>query len=81
MTQKSLWRLKSRAVILQVIADNPDADPAKLRMLVSQAYPFGERRYHPYRIWLSEVKRLLGSKERPQPTSVRYMWFRTAGKS
>ncbi|MEZ4865332.1 MAG: hypothetical protein R3C14_28745 [Caldilineaceae bacterium] len=56
-----------------MIADNPGVEGAALRALISQAYPFGERRYHPYKIWLSEVKRVLG--EQAQPGSVRYMWL------
>jgi isocitrate dehydrogenase kinase/phosphatase len=54
------WRAKARAVIRQVMADHPKADPKELRRLISEAYPFGERKYHPYKIWLDEVSRQLG---------------------
>lgn len=37
----------------------PVAHPARgaLRRLLVDAYPFGERRHWPYRVWLSEVRR------------------------
>jgi hypothetical protein len=27
------------------------------------AYPFGERKYTPYKIWLDEIKRQVGTKK------------------
>lgn len=55
------WRAKAKAVIRQVMADHPKAEPKELRRLISEAYPFGERKYHPYKIWLDEVNRQLGN--------------------
>jgi len=26
---------------------------------ISEAYPFGERKYHPYKIWLDEVHKAI----------------------
>ena len=44
---------------MRVIADVQAAHPATggedLRTLLSAAYPFGERRRHPYHIWLDYV--------------------------
>lgn len=51
----SNWRRHSRIVIDRVLAENPGVDEAKLFKLISAAYPFGERKYHRYKIWLSEV--------------------------
>jgi hypothetical protein len=50
------WRTYSVKVIRQVIADNPGLDEPALRKKISEAYPFGERANHPYKMWLSEVK-------------------------
>ncbi len=56
------WRSYSNQVINQVIKDNPDADEKTLRKKISEAYPFGERAMHPYKIWLDAVKKALASK-------------------
>lgn len=62
------WRAKAKQVIRQVMADHPKADPKELRRLVSEAYPFGERKYHPYRIWLDEVNRQLKNPALDEPS-------------
>lgn len=62
------WRKRSRAVICDVIAANPDADTAALLTLVDAAYPFGEREHHPYKAWLAERKLLIGDLD-PAPKS------------
>lgn len=59
----STWRSQAATVIFDVIRQNPGMEPKKLRKLISAAYPFGERKYYPYKIWCDEVKRQLG----PQP--------------
>lgn len=66
----SHWRTTSRSVILRTIADAPPGtDISALFKLVSKAYPFGERKMHPYKIWLSEVGR--ARRERERLTGVR----------
>ena len=49
--------------------ENPDATGEELRRLINAAYPFGERKYHPYKIWLDAVKEYVGlkSKQEGQP--------------
>lgn len=37
----------------------------EIRKAVSAAYPFGDRHYWPYKMWCDEVKRLLGTKQKP----------------
>lgn len=54
------WRERARPVIRRVIAENGMTDEKVLRRALREAYPFGERRYHPYKIWCSEVRRQLG---------------------
>lgn len=56
------WRDKSSAVIQQLIQQNPGADEKTLRTLISQAYPYGQREHHPYKIWLDEVKKAMPRK-------------------
>lgn len=61
--QRRTWRDYARSVITEVIAQNEDKPIAELRKLISKEYPFGERNYHPYKIWLSEVKNQLAELE------------------
>ncbi len=56
------WRTIARRVIQQVMAEHPGLEKATLRKVISAAYPFGERRYFPYKTWLDEVKVQLGEK-------------------
>lgn len=52
MTSK--WRLVARAAIQKAIASVDDGDLAKLKKAIDGSYPFEERAYHPYKIWLNE---------------------------
>ncbi len=61
---ESHWRRQAREVIKKVLDDTKGADSAAIRKAISEAYPFGERRYHPYKIWLDEVKIQTGKKVR-----------------
>ena len=66
MPNQSRWRNIAAPIIAKVIADNPDDDDKTLRRKISKEYPFGERAYHPYKIWLSEVKNQLAPPLPPQ---------------
>lgn len=59
----STWREKAAPIIRKVIADNAGATHQELRALLRDAYPFGERKYHPYKIWCDEVNAQLGTKK------------------
>lgn len=57
----SHWRSRARNVIsvTKALAKQEGiADPNAILERVNAAYPFGVREYHPYRIWLDEVKKL-----------------------
>lgn len=56
----STWREKARAHIRRVQEENPDAGGEQLRRILRENYPFGERRWHPYKVWLEEVRRACG---------------------
>ena len=61
MTERSRWRHISNRVIAGVFAEHPDlvADPLRhreLRALVGAAYPFGQRRFWPYKAWCAAVR-------------------------
>ncbi|MFZ4509292.1 MAG: hypothetical protein ACOYON_16510 [Fimbriimonas sp.] len=56
---KPTWYERSCQIIGQVIAENPGASDEELRALVSDAYPFGQRKMWPYKAWLKAVNDLL----------------------
>lgn len=67
----SEWRLAARRRIQSVLARLPrDADLKAKRRALREAYPFGERRYHPYRMWCSEVRAALGPAKKAEPATV-----------
>ncbi|WFP48537.1 hypothetical protein PL263_10470 [Methylomonas sp. EFPC3] len=54
------WRQTVAPIIADVIRAVGTDDPTKLRKALADAYPFGERKYHPYKVWRDEIKRQLG---------------------
>jgi hypothetical protein len=56
------WRQVASPIIKRVIAECGTGDMKLLRQKLRQAYPFGERKYHPYKIWCDEVRSQLGLK-------------------
>lgn len=58
----SHWRTHAEKVIRDVLKANPDATLKELRTLLREAYPFGPRAMHPYKIWCSEVRAQLAEK-------------------
>lgn len=50
------WRDRARPIIAQVLLDTDGMDEKVIDKAIFNAYPFGMRRYHPYKIWLSEVR-------------------------
>lgn len=66
------WRDYARPIIAKVLEVNKNADERATRKALKAAYPFGERKYHPYKIWLSEIqvqlnKKTLGKKKNIVP--------------
>lgn len=57
------WRDSARPKIAEVIEANPDASEAKLRRILLDRYPWGQRKHHPYKIWLDEINVQLGAKD------------------
>jgi len=57
---ESNWRNVAAPIIAKVLADHPDG--VGLAKSLREAYPFGERKMHPYKIWCDEVARQTGRK-------------------
>jgi hypothetical protein len=56
------WRDKARPIIAAVIARVGTDDLPRLRRALREAFPFGPRENHPYKIWCDEVRVQLGTK-------------------
>ena len=57
------WRDRAAPIIRDVILRVGLKDTVKLRKELFDAYPFGERKYTPYKIWLEEIQRQVGTKK------------------
>jgi hypothetical protein len=64
---KSRWRQYAAPIIQKVLNENIGKTDAEKRAALREAYPFGEREYHPYKIWCDEVKRQMGTKPTKLP--------------
>ena len=62
------WRERAKPVIAKVLADTAGQPDADIRKALYDAYPFGPRTHHPYKIWLDEIKVQRGQKP---PTGTR----------
>jgi hypothetical protein len=63
----STWRDHARPIIAETIAAAGTQDSNALRKALREAYPFGPRQYHPYKIWLDEIHRQLGTGRHTRP--------------
>lgn len=68
---KSIWREHAKPIIARVLRETAGQDEKVIRKALTEAYPFGERAMHPYKIWLSEIKdQRKGKKRRKKPGEV-----------
>ena len=50
------WRDIARPIIHRVLQETRGQDEAVIRKALREAYPWGQRAMHPYKIWLDEIK-------------------------
>ena len=62
---RSKWRRGCAPIIKQVLIDTKDFPEKEINKALCDAYPFGEKKYYPYRIWRDEIKIQRGLKEPP----------------
>lgn len=80
---KSYWRTQARPIIASVLAATSGQDERAIRKALRDAYPFGSRDHHPYKIWLDEIKLQRGlrkattSSRLQQPSDPRQLRFET----
>lgn len=67
----SHWRMSARGRMFAVARKYPDlvADDDALLKAIDKAYPFGERRHHPYKCWLEERRLLIELMNEAPPPS------------
>lgn len=56
------WEAESMQIIRNVLKDNEHSTESELKQALKDAYPFGERKHWPYKIWLDCVKRALAGR-------------------
>jgi hypothetical protein len=57
------WRDIAKPIIAQVMKDTRGQSEKEIKRALFDAYPFGERAMHPYKIWLDEIKVQKGLKK------------------
>lgn len=69
----SRWRERAAHVIAETLADcrAKGLDERATRKALRDAYPFGERAMHPYKIWLDELARQTGKKREQELAKAR----------
>jgi hypothetical protein len=55
----STWRDSAKAHISEVVRNNPGIDLKAMKKKLREAYPYGERAMHPYKIWCDQVNKTL----------------------
>lgn len=63
------WRARFAPIIAQVLHDTAGQSEQEIRKALHDAWPCGERRHFPYKVWLDEIrcqrgKRKFGAKKR-----------------
>ena len=58
------WRQIAAPIIHQVLEDTKGLPEKEIKKALREAYPFGQRAMHPYKIWLDEIKKQRGLKPR-----------------
>lgn len=76
------WRDRARPIIDGVLRATRGQSESEIKAALMAAYPFGPRRYHPYRIWCDEVRVQRGRKRPPthRPEHVRRIEAEAAGQ-
>lgn len=57
------WRDYAAPIIAKVLKETHGQPEKVIRAALKEAYPFGERKYHPYKIWLDEIKVQRGKRK------------------
>lgn len=50
------WREYCAPIIAKVLINTKGLSEKEIRKALKEAYPYGQRAMHPYKIWLDEIK-------------------------
>lgn len=68
MAVEKTWREMARPLIAKTIKANEGKPLPEIRKALAAVYPFGPRKYWPYKIWCDEIRFQLGLKKHyPKP--------------
>lgn len=56
------WRDRARPIIERVPRETEGQPARDVRQALRDAYPFGPRTHHPYKVWCDEIARQQGRK-------------------
>lgn len=62
MAQQNTWRALCRPLIAEVLLENKGKTQKEINKALKEAYPWGQRSMHPYKIWCDEIKVQKGIK-------------------
>lgn len=64
----------AREIIWAVLREHPEDTPER-RKALRESYPWGERAYHPYKVWCRVLREMTGRKKPPKPRTDQYTLF------
>lgn len=70
------WRDRAKPIITEVLERVKESPRKEQKKALREAYPFGERKFWPYKVWLSEIKRQregwtpYDRKKKPDPNQI-----------
>lgn len=63
------WRDRARPIVDRVLQENHGKSEKEIRTALREAYPFGTKQHHPYKIWLDEIDRQMHPRNHLKPFS------------
>lgn len=57
------WRDIARPIIREVLKSNEGKPEKEIKKALREAYPWGERAMHPYKVWCDEIKVQRGKRK------------------
>lgn len=61
------WREAAQRRIQKVVDEVGLNDQKQLKQALFDAYPYGERKHYPYKVWCQEVRKILNQKPAFKP--------------
>lgn len=59
---QSHWRHRAKPIIARVLWETEGRSDKEIQAALLEAYPFGPKAFHPYKIWRDEIARQTGKK-------------------